>query len=163
MRLSATMQIDERLSNKIANAGFVAALLVVTIHLPTPSAQDGAPWWIHQFIGNGIAQLTVPYFFLVSGFLLGGHVFEKGWYARELLKRVRTLLVPYAIFSLLAWCVSFVNDGGSRFDLVDIFGLNLRTWTHLNVLWYVRALFFFALVSPLIIAGFRVDRGGCLL
>lgn len=80
--------IEKALSNKIANAGIVCAVLVVMIHL---GGSEGCPQvrFLNALFANGICTVAVPMFFTISGFLLSGE------YVQMLCKRARSLLVPY--------------------------------------------------------------------
>ena len=51
--------------------------------------------------------MAVPFFFFISGFFLSGHVHEDGWVRRELRKRMKTLVVPYFIWVVIAVLFSF--------------------------------------------------------
>lgn len=102
----------------------------------------------------------MPFFFCVSGFLLARHVNEKGWWQSAIRKRVWSLLVPYLI-----WChinIVVVLLCG------DVQGYGLRGWLAdigfsfkgPNVLWYIRALFLFVLLSPVL--NFLILKGKVL-
>ena len=55
-------------SAKIANMGFVCAVLVVGIHLADAPQDVSMPSWLaYAFIRQILATVAVPYFFLVSG------------------------------------------------------------------------------------------------
>ena len=147
------MNVGKDISTKFANMGFVCVCLVVLMHVH-------CPWE-----GGGINQLAVPFFFAMSGYFLATHVDERGWYARALSKRVRTLLVP-----LFAWCVIWMlftipialilNVRAGRDLSVNILtgwgmlrylALDVTRTPALGPLWYVRCLLFFVIVSPAIV------------
>ena len=54
-------------------------------------------------ISSGIAQVAVPMFFFISGFLFFNKVEQLDWeiYRTKLTKRVRSLLVPFILWNLL--------------------------------------------------------------
>ena len=98
----------------------------------------------------------VSYFFVVSGFFLARHAQGGGfcgWWRGEILKRVRSLLLPYFL-----WCAI----GLSGPDLLRQFGLVGVAPAADSPLWYVKFLFLFCLVSPLLVAGVRGLRGWAL-
>ena len=156
MNLYDVRRVDSGLSSKFANASLIASLLVVTIHLPMPSHVGSVAWWCSELVGGGLSTVAVPFFFLASGFFLMGHANEDGWYSRALVARLKTVLVPYFLWSIIAWVICSLHEG-TDFDPVAVFGLNLRSWPPcLPVLWYLRALFLLVLLSPLIRQGERL-------
>ena len=158
-------RIADDLSAKIANMGFVCALLVVFIHLERVPQEIGSMAWIaYYFIRYVLAVAAVPYFFLVSGFFLSQRVGESGWWRRAVAKRFRTLGVPYLFWCLIpALAFSLLmpeSDLGGICSRVPLrassiaaaFGFNLFTVPEANrPLWYVRSLFLLLLVSPLLV------------
>ena len=82
-------KISTAASNRIAWLSMAAAVLVVAIHAPS-TRTHGFSFFCESLIGTHIASVAVPFFFAVSGFFLGRHAGEKGWYRNELRKRVRT-------------------------------------------------------------------------
>lgn len=87
------MKISQELSDKIANMSFVCACLVVMIH--TPFSVGTIDQFVKYWIGGGVASAAVPIFFIISGFFLGQHINEDGWYGRAVKKRIRTLVIPF--------------------------------------------------------------------
>ena len=72
------MNIDSRLSVKLTNMGFLCSMLVVLIHTGVLADRGSYLWWVSSLTGKGIATVAVPYFFLVSGFMLGKHCWGGG-------------------------------------------------------------------------------------
>lgn len=95
------LSVDKPLSAKMANMSFVCAVLVVFMHVGSPTPVGSFPWAFIEFFHEILGDMAVPYFFMASGFFLAGHMEEPGWYPREMKKRFRTLLVPYILWSLL--------------------------------------------------------------
>ncbi len=111
----------------------------------------------------------MPFFFVVSGFFFAAHFDERGWWARETKKRIRSLVVPFFIWSLLAYVLlaplSIVADliahrpFGTNLSIPENpLGFDLDKLPFLVPLWYVRCLFFFVLLSPLFKVGIRKFR-----
>lgn len=148
------IRIDDRLSRLISNLGFIAACLVVGIHVA------GGPVRIPSVCG-----CAVPIFFAISGFLLAGSTEKHNWYCAALTKRVRTLLVPYLIicfgwwvvlFSLHTLAVKFAGANAESMVLswrtpLDIFGLLFEGGPFAVGMWYIRALLILVVVSPLFV------------
>ena len=109
--------------------------------------------------------MAVPAFSLLSGFFLAGHVDRPGWYRSAVSKRVRTLLVPFVIWSLIwvaylfcrtvlsnAFCSRFVFTGFQRWmDSSAYLGLNPTQHPLLGPLWYVRGLLFLVVLCPVFV------------
>ena len=91
----------DNLINKIKNMSIVRAMLVPFIHVGKPLVVGSSGWWIYQFTAEGICRIAVPFFCICSGFFLARHFSDKGWYYSQVGKRVRTLIVPYLIWSVI--------------------------------------------------------------
>ena len=113
-------------------------------------------------MANGFCRWAVPFFFAASGFLLAQHADEDGWYGVAIKKRIKTLLVPYVIWTLLATLVSFLlravaNLSADRpvltnfpggWCLIECFGAHPYSNAH-GPLWFVQTLMCFILLSPI--------------
>lgn len=155
-------QLSRELSNKIANMSFVCALMVVFIHLhfgenPTPSMRI-----VERVIDGGFCRMAVPFFFVVSGYFLGRHCAEEGWWKEAVVKRIRSILVPFVLWALLsqlvamplAFCANkiagralFANIPLFSSRIVEVFGLDFFHYPTLVPLWYLRSLFIFVVLS----------------
>lgn len=118
-----------------------------------------------------LAIAAVPFFFLLSGYFLAAHVEEPGWWGRAMLKRLRTLGVPFLVWSaipLLVFSVFWTSCDSTGLcpriafkasSLAAAFGLHFLTLPEANrPLWFVRALLLLVLVSPILVL--LVRRGG---
>lgn len=171
--------ISPELSHKLANMGFVCACLVVMIHVNVSATISGLSWCCYQFMRHGICRIAVPFFFVAAGYLLAGHMGEHGWWPKAIHKRIRTLVIPYVIWSLVfsaylvarILLVNFRTDApftqGLPVDWVgwlQPLGLDPFAWPWLVPLWFVRALFILVVLSPLIVSfGVLRSRWGGLL
>lgn len=162
-----SLSMDETLSTKIQNGAFIAAVMVVAIHTTGAALNsirmDSALWWFEAFGHWGIFLVSVPYFFVCSGYFLAKHIEESGWWRRECAKRINSLFVPYiawcVIFAMLPFVVFFFANllhGRIAFMSVDLnrhfwiqtFGFSPCCFPGLGPLWYVRTLLAFVTVSP---------------
>lgn len=160
------MKISEEVSQKIKNMSLLCAIFVVSIHIQwTHDKSLSIGWFLYNAIKGGIANIAVPFFFVVSGFFLAQHFDEEGWWKREVTKRVKSLVVPFFIWSMLTLVsttpLSIVADliahrtfGTSINVFADcdwfrLFGLDLTDFPLHFPLWYVRCLFFFVLTSAM--------------
>ena len=148
--------VDIKISNKLRNMSFVCSLLVVLVHIWHPR-QGTASWWIYEL--TSFREIAVPYFFFASGYFLAGHIGESNWWHKALVQRVRSLLVPYLIWSVL-WvvavfvcCLVFydVSYISKWVDFSDLFGWNPFRPPSPEHLWYLRSLMILIVISPLLV------------
>ena len=143
---------------------FVCAILVVAIHTPFPKGEVWSCSWILCHIFSKLTCVAVPFFFLCSGYFLAKHLdTQQNWW-RAVRKRVRTLVVPFLIwtwiFAAYLILIRCATDlllgrplGSTAFDFINwlsLFGIDWRNYTLLGPLWYVRDLFFLVLTAPII-------------
>lgn len=154
-----SMKLCPTLSNKIANVGFIAACLVVSLHVSQKLHANGFGGVIAKYLAEcGIGECAVPFFFIASGFFLAGHMGEAGWWGRECRKRVRSLLVPYLFWNVFYWCfmhglqmvlgfagIAFASDLGWGLNL----GFDPTVCPQHSHLWFVRVLILAVAISPM--------------
>ena len=150
-------RIDAASSARFANLKFAAAVLIVVQHvfnIMRPGVHDVA----RSFIVSGITGVAVPLFFFASGCFLALHFDDKGWWARAVIKRIRTLVLPF-----LVWNIScLAATAGFSWDESDLVGL-LWHMPAYNVTWFLRALFIFVLVAPVVKIIISRKDVGCLI
>lgn len=110
-----------------------------------------------------ILKISVPIFFIISGFLFfrGVTSFDKNRYVAKLRSRIHTLLIPYLLWTLICLIYLIVKQGPTilRTHSIDCIR-DLFTWQifwmykqglplHFS-LWYVRDLMLLSLCTPLI-------------
>ena len=171
------MKISEDLGRKIARISIVCACLVIFLHsysnMLSQSMSGSVGWWAQDLVSQGFSRAAVPFFFSVFGFFLFRDYEPRngqwGWWKRQVSKRIRSLCVPYFVWSLIGLLSTFAL---TRFATTQIYSYDWAspTWwlSVLGVttfpkfmfhLWFVKALFIFTLVSPIIAAiAFRWPR-----
>lgn len=98
-------QIDRYTSEKLRVLSFASIVLVLYIHSgfhEYPNEILGMPFnnGLQQAVSYVLGRLAVPLFFMISGFLFFRNVEETANVWPKMLKRVRTLLVPFVIAAL---------------------------------------------------------------
>lgn len=99
-----TEKMSPYLSDKLKVLSFISIVFVVYIHTFYAEGQSFAHLtFVEDVVGNGIARMAVPLFYLISGYLLFLNLdsFSSCW--KKMTKRVRTLLVPYLLTNTLAF------------------------------------------------------------
>lgn len=159
-------------SAKLANMGFLCACLVVVSHIFVQPEADAPTFWARELLIR-IHAIDVPFFFLAAGYFLAGHVSDQKWWGGEVLKRTKTLLVPFLLWSLL-WmiCEQLLGIAQSLLDgksptlcisletatLLASFGFDPLRSPALPPLWFVRTLFCLVVLSPLLVVPIKWGR-----
>lgn len=159
-------QVSKEVSAKIVNMSLLGALLVISIHCGLSADDAGLCWLTYEVFPGGYSRIAVPFFFLVSGYFLAAHINEFGWWQRETLKRVKSVMLPFLMWALIYQVlfiplsiyadvragrpfgtnISFLNG-----DALRVFGLVWDQWPVSVPLWFLRSLFLFVIVSPMIV------------
>lgn len=162
------IDIDEAQSRRLACVSFFCACLVVSIHVVCITEPGTMGWWLtHMFLPGGLTCAMVPMFFVISGFLLAGKMTAAGWWRCENLKRIRTLLIPYISWNLVYWCFLLLLASvtallGQKFgdqtwadvslaEVCRVLGVNIFKCPGLPLLWYVRCLMVYVVLSPILL------------
>lgn len=135
--------ITQSTSNKIANMALLCAVLVVSIHLMRIVPFESGAWWFFALGSETISRMAVPFFFVCSGFFLAAHYGEKGWYSTALIKRFRTIVIPYFIF----FSAFYLAQKG----IVIVSNLLHHRHVCLFALFDVRSLLIFVVLSPVLL------------
>lgn len=154
------MKIDKSLSIKLTEVNVLMTVLIVWLH--TAPSFD-LPRWIQQ-----IAIIAVPCFWTISSFLYFANFdFTSPWtsYKTKLNSRVHTIFVPFIVFNIFSLVFSLILYQIHPVIIHPLEGVNadniLSTLYHSKwngALWYLRALFEFVLIAPLIGYIIRADK-----
>lgn len=161
------MKIGANISNKLANMGFVCAVMVVLIHMLWAEGSNRLCWWSHALTSNGICRIANSFFFACAGYLLAGHIGESGWWLATVKKRCQTLVIPYFAWSLLFFgYLAFKvwigwSDNIPSMDRLG--GFYLFDQPQYGLLWFVRALFFLVVLSPGVAFCLRKSAWTCVV
>lgn len=113
----------------------LAIWLVVIGHLIQYNGEDG---WIHNKVYEWIYSFHMPLFFIISGYLcsITSHIVNYKDFFVFVLKKIRALIIPLVVWSLIMWRFLFFEDLSSRgiLCLVDMFAE--------RGLWFLKYLFF---------------------
>ena len=165
--------IDKGTSMNFAKMSFICACMIVYLH--TGCAADGEVIgrWCNEFIAS-VCRIAIPWFFFAAGFFLARHTREKGWWGRELKKRFHTLVIPFWIwgtiiclfYGTIGLIVKYVGYDYHGVDATRWFSVNgimrvigLDVTANMPTMWFLRTLFIFVALSPLIVAGCRKFLG----
>ncbi len=160
---------DQSFSVKARNMSAFAAVCVMIIHAGNGGMGSFAAKMMHQFFGWGVCTFAVPWFFFASGYFLGGHLGEPNWWTRAMSSRLRTLVLPYAlwcgIFILFSTTLGVLASPHGDLALPGLpaivhalfkgFGLDFSEHPSLVPFWYIRALMIIVLFSPVLVWALR--------
>lgn len=156
---------EEHFRNKITWFSFGFSLLVIWVHsynaeLYLGKTQEMAMVYrLEHCLGDGIAQIAVPGFFMISGYL-----FYRDFTWKKLgekwQRRIGSVLVPYILWnflyylgyvigSRLPWMTRVVGKGVIPFDLFTAVDAVIN-YTYNYVFWYLFQLILLILLAPAI-------------
>lgn len=161
--------MNSELSNNIRIASLLCTLMVVFRHSRNLIAFWGTEDIINtcSFIENGFSTLTevaVPYFFLVSGFFFFRSSYSnKSDYSAMIIKKGKTLLIPYIIWNIIGFAVlwlagSWVNDNPASVNCLAAFFEGLLLSDYDGPLWYVRNLMMMMALVPIYGWIFQINK-----
>jgi hypothetical protein len=152
-------------SHAFASMSFFSACMIVGLHSMSCDGGGFVAKMIFRVLGALFAT-AIPWFFFAAGFFLCGHYGEEGWWLKEIKKRIRTLLVPFWIWSAIIFVFHVaialvIHKVGYRYGgedamewlsvsgIVRLVGLDLRET--MPTMWFLRSLFVLVALSPIII------------
>lgn len=107
------MKIRKDLSSTFMIANLLGTILVIAIHYNSQryiDSSDGYNWnyLAQEFFTNGICRVSVPFFALISGFFIFSKVNNFDNWLSTVRKKVKTLILPYVLGSLLIFIASLI-------------------------------------------------------
>ena len=159
-------RITPEASAKISFFSFAGVVCVCLLHVPWPMNSEAKRLFWH-FV-YAVCPTALAFFFAFSGYFLARHCQEPGWWKNAVRKRVFSLAVPYFIWLLAFLCffMTFAHPDASFFhheDIASILGFVPWNPPRLVPYWFMRCLFVFVLISPLVVKAVAAGRGICLL
>jgi len=111
--------MDQFTSQKFRFYSFLSMVLLVFVHgynlnmrylqpFTVVSEHLTANTFIQYFLANGIFRFRIPMLFIISGYLYASR--DDKPYGQRVLRRVRTLLVPYLLWSAIGLLLTFVFE-----------------------------------------------------
>lgn len=169
---------EHKFRNKITWFTFFFSILVIWVHsynavLFLGGTKTGYRTdYLERFLGNTVAQIAVPGFFLISSYLFfRTFTMERIWLKWN--SRIRSILVPYIVWNFLYYLGYVI---GSRIPVLsDIIGKGKIPFTILlaseavldysynYVFWYLNQLILLVLLAPLIYLAVKRKTIGILL
>ena len=173
------MKVSPMLSKQLSLGSLIAALLVVWLHTSSePASKGGMGWWAYELIEYGLCPLGVPFFFVVSGLFVGIRTNGENWYRTAVGRRVFSVLLPFFLWNVIfalfcaglnicanfvahrSWWQNTVFAPGGTMDFIE--SLFLRHPFE-GVTWYLRSLFIFVCLSPVLKKVLDVSKGWVLV
>ena len=160
--------MDQKISRRITFIGFIMTCVIVLFHcydgeLSPISDTDREIYLGINYLFATVSRLALCWFFAVSGFLLFRDYDLKKNYTGKIKRRVFSLLVPYVLWEAAGGILnkSLLQNPGRV--LANIF--LLQKWPPIGPLWYMYAIFLFAVCSPVIyfLLKWKTPWGGVIL
>lgn len=153
--------LSAQTSVRFTNAGILCAILVAAQHCAISDTAVGVSGWIRELVSWGLCRMAVPLFFLMSGFFLAGHIDESGWWKCAVLKRIRTLIIPMLLWSVVTWCMVTplavaANLLAHRSLMSNVTLLNGDLNIIPPVFWFLQTLFVYVILSPVFVFVLRL-------
>lgn len=156
---------ENNFRNKVTWFTFFFSILVIWVHSYNAVLFLGTTGkayqidWLERFVGDSVAQIAVPGFFLMSSYLFfRGFTLNRLWIKWN--SRIRSVLVPYIIWNLLYYSGYVI---GSRIPGVcEVIGKGvvpltflrasdaILNYTYNYVFWYLYQLILLILLAPFI-------------
>ena len=159
------MKISQIVSYKITQAQVALTLLIVWLHV-------SAYYKVPECVGN-VAIISVPCFWAISSFLYFisfdfSHPFTS--YKTKVISRTKSLLIPFLLFSFLGMAFNLVSyhiHPLPRHPFAEVTSSNFVWFLYESKpngpLWYLRSLYMFIWVAPILGYVIRLSKWSALL
>jgi len=152
--------MNREISEKIKLFGFLMTCVIVFYHSPSVDTSfvrgnlDMSAGSLLEYCFGTMGTIAMSYFFTVTGFLLfQNYTFPD--YPVKMKRRIFSLLVPYVLWQCITVALKLVTgDAVSPGDFIQKTFLFAR-FPYNGALWYVYAVFFLALLSPVLLLLFQ--------
>ena len=139
------MIVSAELSRAFRLMSLICAFLVIGIHMPLHGRI------VDAVFADGFCRVAVPFFFFASGFFLVGNIGNDGWWHTAVCKRIRSLLVPFFIWTGISFILPYFCGGHARSltvnEVLSFWGLNPTVYPGVVPYWYIRTLFLLCTLS----------------
>lgn len=163
--------MNKFLSQKLRVLSFMAIVLIVYLHTNFSMVTGSFIAIVSGYITQQLTRVSVPLFYIISGFLFFRNCeqFNLDFYSRKMVSRIRTLLIPFLLWSLwgllFVWCMQLLKpDSFSSVGDVSAFSVSrlLFSWLWQPIgayqLWFIRDLFICFALSPLLFFALKIFR-----
>lgn len=154
-------QINSSLSRQIDLASFFASVMVLFIHSSLAMIPRTSSYlFVESLVGDGLCRIAVPFFFLRSGFFFFLNIVQLKIVSTKILRRCKTLLVPYILWSILGLLFLFIV---SHISFTRSFIVRDLPWDSISnianhiitdpinyQLWFLRDLLLVIVISPIV-------------
>lgn len=132
----------------IGNLAFLCIILVCVVHVGWTASTELGQMLVY-LSRSLLPELAVSFFYIVSGYFLARHFGEPGWWKTAVLKRLRTLMIPYFVWATVNVALVYANTG-SLPGRGGGYALSPFSSPDLIPLWYLRCLMVLVALSPLV-------------
>lgn len=141
--------MDKNISKAIAIMRMPVIIGPIMIHCAIKNIGVGST--MQYILSSIIGEVAVPLFYTISGFLFFSKIVPN-WYLTKLKSRIRSLLVPYLLWNLIAYLVySFAGEmqWNQFFESFWVVEGKMGHSPADGPLWFVRTLMMAAICSPI--------------
>lgn len=149
--------MNSAVSSAITNTRPLLCLGVVILHCTVVEAAGNATGPVMAAIAS-LCAMTVPAFFFISAYLMGGlhGRMTLAEYAALLRRRGMSLLLPYVLWNLIAVAIreavsATISSPGYHFESIAQFVTDVFWAPELLPLWFLRNLICFTVAAPVLI------------